>query len=289
MNNWKQSSKINRPALRFYGSQWSNAEWILSLMPPHDNRYIPFAGGLNEIIQFEPAKNEVAHDTDGRIINFFEVLRKRRDELVEQILLTPWHIDEYRLAATISDNFLEDARRFWCLCAMSVQGGPKPGKSGFRWLSEAKGRLGKTSNDAVKINHLFAIAERLKDVQFACANGLDLIRRVSHVDNSLYWLDPPFAHVTRSNGGNGYSEEWSDDRHEELANLLHEVVGYVLITGYAYDVNGKENELYKRLYGDWYREDKVARTNSGGERIQSIWMSQKTRDALRKGQMRLGI
>lgn len=286
---WKQSAKVTRPALRFHGSQWSNAEWILSLMPPHDNRYIPFAGGLNEIIRFKPAKNEVAHDTDGRIINFFQVLRTQCDELIEQILLTPWAKAEYELSHEIADSPLEDARRYWCNSWQSVQGGGQPGNSGFRWLAEAKGRRSKTSNDAVKINHLFAIAERLKSIQFACESGLDLINRTSHIDNSLYWLDPPFVHTTRANGGNGYSEEWGDGKHEELAIAIHNVTGYALITGYAYNKDGSENELYGRLYGDWERVDKVARTNSGGERIQSIWLSPRTKEALAKGQMKLGI
>lgn len=289
MNNFNKQTKVTRPALRFYGSQWSNAEWILSLMPPHDNRYIPFAGGLNEIIQFEPARNEVCHDTDGRVVNFFKVLRERCDELVEQILLTPWAKSEYELSHKKADDPLEDARMYWCNSWQSVQGGGQPGKSGFRWLAEAKGRRSKTSNDAVKINHLFAIAERLKSIQFSCNNGLDLIRRTSHIDNSLYWLDPPFVHTTRANGGNGYSEEWGEDRHEELAIAIHNVTGYALITGYACNKDGSENALYGRLYGDWIRHDKVSRTNSGGERVQSIWVSPKTQEALSRGQMRLNL
>lgn len=238
-------------------------------------------------MQYPPARNEVACDSDGRIVNFFKVLREQKDELIEQILLTPWAEVEYDASHEIADDSLEDARLFWVNSFYSVQGGPKPGNSGFRWLSEAKGRYGKTVNDGIRIDHLFAVAERLKFIQLLHMDGLDLIKRLKDVDNSLFWLDPTFVHSTRANGGNGYKEEWSDGKHEELAELAHQVVGYCLITGYAYDTNGQENALYGRLYGDWIRHDKTSRTNSGGERVQSIWVSPRTQEALSRGQMKL--
>lgn len=71
--------------------------------------------------------------------------------------------------------------------------------------------------------------------------------------------------------------------------MLHTVTGYALITGYAFNKDGSENELYSRLYSDWHREDKISRTNSGGERVQSIWMSPKTKQALSQGQMKMNI
>ncbi|MCB0763014.1 MAG: hypothetical protein KDC12_15925, partial [Flavobacteriales bacterium] len=51
--------------------------------------------------------------------------------------------------------------------------------------------------------------------------------------------------------------------------------GYVVVSGYACD-------LYTELYEShgWHRVDKEAQTNSGGKRIESLWLSPRTYAAL---------
>lgn len=264
---------ITRPALRYYGSQWNNAPWIIAHWPAHDTRVIPFMGGLNDELRAPRAKLTNASDLDGRVVNFFQVLRDRPAELVEAIHLTPWHEGEYAISQDRVDDPLEDARRFWCACWMSVQGGPNPGNSGFRWQRALETRWAAPSNDGAIIDHLHAVAERLKHIHFLQRDGLDLIE--SHIGNkhALIWCDPPFVATTRANGGRGYGNETSTQLHEDTAFLLRKHTGYALITGY-------DSELYQQLYADWLRVDKPCRTNNGGERVQSLWISPRTWAAL---------
>jgi len=71
--------------------------------------------------------------------------------------------------------------------------------------------------------------------------------------------------------------EQDEHFHVESAALLRNAQGYVVISGY-------DCPLYTELYEDhgWHRVDKEAQTNSGGKRIESLWLSPRTWEALQK-------
>jgi len=270
---------ITRPALRYYGSQWNNAPWIISHWPTHHTRIIPFAGGLNEELRAPIAQLTNAGDLDGRVCNFFQMLRNRRDDLIHAIRYTPWHESEYLTSKTAVNDPLEDARRFWCTCWMSVQGGPNPGNSGFRWQRSIENRWNVPAQDGIDILHLYAVADRLAHIHFFNRDGRELIEKHIGNEGALIWCDPPFEASTRANKGRGYSHETDEQLHRDTAALLHRHVGYALITGYDCD-------LYQELYADWLRVDKTCRT-TGEDRIQSLWLSPRTWSALERERMPL--
>lgn len=273
---------ITRPALRYYGSQFNNAPWIAEYMPAHNVRVIPFAGGLNDEIRWEPVKVVNATDLDGRVINFFTVLRDQPNELIHALRLTPWHYGEYAISQRSADDPLEDARRFWCACWMSVRGGPKPDTSGFRWQRSVESRWSTPAEDGLNIDHLYHVANRLRHIHFIQGNGLELIDRHAGVEDALIWCDPPFVKDTRANGGRGYRDESSLELHQAIATALHKCVGYALITGYGWNKDGSKNAVYEELYEahDWRRVDSERRVNGGGTRVQSLWISPRTWKAL---------
>ena len=63
--------------------------------------------------------------------------------------------------------------------------------------------------------------------------------------------------------------------HGEMSELLRSCPGHVIVSGYAC-------RLYVDLYErhGWQRVDTVAQTNSGGNRVESLWLSPRTVDAL---------
>lgn len=273
---------IKRPALRYYGSQWQNAPWIIAHWPAHETRVIPFMGGLNEELRATRAKLTNASDLDGRVINYFTVVRDRPGELVKAIHLTPWHEGEYEISQVPVPDPLEDARRFWVACWCSVQGGPNPGKSGFRWTKDRAGRWSTPATDSMNIDHLFLVAERLRHIHFLKRDGLELIDAHAGVENALIWCDPPFVADTRAKTREGYTHETSEQLHRDIATLLNRIAGYAAITGYGWNEDGTKNALYENLYeaNGWIRVDKECRVNSGGSRTQSLWLSPRTRAAL---------
>ena len=120
---------------------------------------------------------------------------------------------------------------------------------------------------------LWAIAERLCTVQFENIPATQCIEKFDN-EQCLIYFDPPYPHAERSHK-NEYLFEWTDADHHQAADLLRQCAGYVIVSGYACD-------LYRDLYEahGWKRVDKEARTNSGGKRIESLWLSPRTVEAL---------
>lgn len=94
--------------------------------------------------------------------------------------------------------------------------------------------------------------------------------------NTLFYVDPPYVHSERTRTKE-YEFEWSDEDHVKAADFLNRVEGYVIVSGYAC-------ELYSDLYEakGWERIDKITSTNSGGKRVESLWLSPRTKKALNR-------
>ena len=264
----------SRPALRYYGSKWQLASWIYSYLPPHEHRVIPFAGSLSDTLRWPMPKLETANDLDGRVFNFFKVLRDRPTELIRAIKLTPWHEAEYQQSREPSLEPFEDARRFWTTCWMSIQGGPNPSKSGFRFMKSREKRFSIIPSDATNIDHLYDVAERLKHIQFLNKDALEVIAKFQDEPNTLIYLDPPYVSETRATT-TGYTHEGDEDLHTAVARLVHECAGYIVICGY-------DSVLYDELYPDWHTVRHPSRVNGGASKIETLWLSPRAWQALKR-------
>jgi DNA adenine methylase len=267
---------ITRPALRYYGGKWNLAGWIISHFPAHKNYLEPCGGAASVLLQKPPSPLETYNDLDGNVVNFFRVLRNDFDELIRLIELTPWSRIEYEMCHDKAVSPVEQARRFWVLCWMSVQGGTHDSVLGSHWrrAKHADSRRGTPPpKDGTDIYHLYKIANRLKQVQIESDDWHVCLKKYDSPETLIYH-DPPYVGKTRGNG-NRYALEWSNEQHAEAAELLNQCAGMIVISGYACP-------LYAELYEEngWIRRDKLAQTNSGGERIESIWISPRTWQAL---------
>ena len=256
---------VTRPPLRFYGSGWQRAAWSVGYMPAHSVYCEPCFGSASTLLHKPAAKLEIANDLDGRVINFFQVLRARPGELVEAINLTPWHEGEYRAALAVADDPLEDARRFFLTCWASVRGGPAAGPGDFRWQKKMT-RRSAAVRDVANLGHLLQAAERLKNVQFLQRDALDVIGRMAGT-GALIYFDPPYLASTRVNR-RGYRHEPAAAWHVEAADLLRAHGGPVIVAGYR-------SALYEGLYEahGWQRVERRQGTNSGGSAVECLWLS----------------
>ena len=260
-----QVTAVRRPPLRFYGSGWTRARWTVAYMPAHAVYCEPCFGSGSVMLQKSAAKLEVANDLDGRVTNFFEVLRTRPAELVEAVNLTPWHELEYRRALVLAGDPLEDARRFFLTCWASVKGGPAPAAGDYRWQKKNT-RRSAAVRDVANLGHLLAAAERLKNVQFLNRDALDVIGKMQGT-GALIYFDPPYLASTRVNR-RGYRHEPATAWHVEAADLLRVHNGPVIVAGYRSD-------LYAGLYEahGWRRVERRQGTNSGGSAVECLWLS----------------
>lgn len=266
-----------RPALRYYGGKWNLAPWIISHFPKHLNYVEPCGGAASVLLQKPRSALETYNDLDGNVVNFFRVLRDQPDELIRKIKLTPWSRAEYELSLQPCENSTERARRFFWSCWQCMNGGTYSEKTVNDWRSNKYGEQCLSDRGHKHEKNLHQIAARFEDVQIENRPALNIVERYDNED-SLFYFDPPYVTNTRAQGER-YALEWTDANHIEAAILLHQCAGYVVISGYACP-------LYADLYESqgWQRIDREAQTNSGGKRIESLWLSPRAQEALGKPQ-----
>lgn len=266
-----------RPALRYHGSKWLMAPWIISHLPVEHGVYVePFCGALAVLLRKRRSALEVANDLDGEVVNFFAMLRNRTDELIEAIRLTPYARAEMELAMEPAEDDLERARRFY-VKAYQTQSGPT-GRWRSGWRISTKSHVAPSMTFA-NVEHLYEVAERLRGVAFECAAAAEVIKRYDSAD-TLFYLDPPYVSETRGRWkGHAYAHEMSTDDHLALAAQLHEVKGMAVLSGYRCD-------LYDEQFADWHRVDYTARTDRGYA-VESLWLNDAA--VARGRQKRLGL
>lgn len=268
-------NSIKRPALRYYGGKWKLAPWIISHFPPHKNYVEPCGGAASVLLRKPRSPLETYNDLDENVVNFFRVLRDQPDELIRKIRLTPWARAEFELSREPVQDPIENARRFFVSATMGISQKPFDKTTGMRTQSfygQTYSRIIFQINDD-SLSHLWSVVERLTDVQIENRDYKYLIERYDYPE-TLFYVDPPYIAETRATPNN-YAFEWTDDDHAEAAELLRQAAGYVVVSGYACP-------LYTELYEahGWQRVDKEAQTNSGGKRIESLWLSPRTVTAL---------
>lgn len=267
-----------RPALRYYGGKWRLAPWIISFFPPHMNYVEPCGGAASVLLQKPRSPLETYNDLDGNVVNFFRVLRDKPDELIRKIRLTPWAREEYEKSLEACEDEVERARRFYFFLWATISAGTGDKKAvNFATITSTIHVRKACRPEILKPESNWAnlelVASRFIGVQIENLEAMKFVEKYDDVDTVIYF-DPPYVSVTRAQPER-YSFEWTDAQHIEAASLLRRCQGYVVISGYACPLY---TELYEN-YG-WQRHDRETQTNSGGKRIESVWLSPKTVRAL---------
>jgi DNA adenine methylase len=265
--------KITNPPVRYTGSKWRIASWVIGQFPEHKCYVEPFGGGASVLFCKNPSRQEVINDLNNDVVNFFSVLRTRPDELVQAILLTPFAETEYRdsyATGSITDA-LERARLFYVRSKMSFGSGEARWVTGWRYQKSDK-RGKSITQEWSQVDHLYAAARRLKSVQIACSDYSIILQRFDSPE-TLFYVDPPYPASTRYENRDYYRHEMLEDaKHIEMAGRLNQVQGMVVLSGY-------DCPLYADLFAGWRKLEKPARTNGNHEAVECLWISPRCDDA----------
>ena len=192
----------------------------------------------------ETSPVETYNDIDGEVVNFFKVLREKKNVLIEQIGLTPFSREEFGIACELDPNLtsLERARRFY-IRARQVRTGLAQTASIGRWANckntSRAGMSGVVSRWLGGVEQLDFIAERLLRVQIENRPAIDVIKLYDGKE-TLFYCDPPYIHTTRGDT-KSYGFEMTDYDHIELAETLNSIEGLAAVSNY-------ECELMEELY-----------------------------------------
>lgn len=260
-----------RPVLRYHGGKWKLAPWIVGLMPPHRIYVEPFAGAASVLIRKPRSYAEVYNDRWDVVVNVFRVLRDplKAERLKNDLELTPFARTEFM--AVGQDSSADDVEQARQTILRSFAGFGSAAtnaeySTGFRANSHRSGTT--PAGDWANFpSHIRTFVERLRGV---CIENRDAVELIPQHDGpqTLYFVDPPYVHSTRNmNRGNAsYAVEMSDEQHRQLAQVLRDCVGMVMLCGY-------ECDLYSELYGDWEVIERAALADGARKRTECLWLN----------------
>ncbi len=255
----------SRPLLRYHGGKWRLANWIIEHFPEHQIYVEPFGGAASVLLRKPRVYAEIYNDLDNEIVNLFHVMRDDGLLLREKIELTPFAREEFHMSYTPADDPIEQARRtlvrsFMGFCSASATGY----KTGFRANSNRSGTT--PAHDWRNLPANFeALIDRLRGIVIENKDALKVIDQHKNREDALFYVDPPYVPSTRDKGAD-YRYEMSEQQHYELAAVLRQVAGMVVLSGYRC-------ALYDELYADWQRRDRKAYADGARVRVESIWLS----------------
>src|SRR5262249_21413647 len=233
--------------LKWHGGKRYLARRILDLMPKHRHYVEPFAGSLAVLFARDPdderfwvedtssqrGVSEVVNDLDGRLVNFWRVLRDpvsfaafRRLCEATPLSRAVW---QEALAAADAPDPVKDAWAFFVEVRQSRSGQ----RQSFTPLTRSRTRRGMNGNASERLSAVDGLADahaRLRRVVVEDVPAVALIRREDG-PGTLFYCDPPYVHETRVTR-DAYAVEMTTAQHRELLDVLLGCRGKVILSGY---------------------------------------------------------
>lgn len=250
--------------IKYPGSKWSLAKWVISFFPHHHSYLEPFFGSGAVLFNKTRSNIETVNDLDGNVVNLFEWIKKDPERLAYEIYWTPYARQVYENAfAAVPEDSFGKAVNFYIRLNMGHGFRTNGGKVG--WKNDVQGReRAYASQDWCHLpEKIMQAAERLRGVQIENKPAIDLIRRFNY-PNTLIYADPPYVLSTRH--GKQYKCEMDDKEHNDLLDVLLWHKGPVIISGY-------ENKLYRDRLQGWYKAEAISYSQVCSQKKEVIWMN----------------
>lgn len=278
------AKKLRSPIV-WFGGKGHMVNKLLPLIPKHKIYVEPFGGGANLLIAKEPSPVEVYNDLDSGLVNFFRVLRDKEkfQRFYEQVQLIPYSREEFYYCRDTWENEKDDVMKAvkWFVVMRQSFGGML-GQGWGASVSHSRRNMASTSSRwLTTIEELPDICNRLLRVQIEHNDFRKIFKMYDSVD-TFFYVDPPYVPETRSELK--YKHEMSIDDHKDLVNMLLNIKGKAILSGY-------DNKIYTTLEkSGWYKLtfdvtcSAVGRTKKTGllgegslkkhqKRIECVWLS----------------
>lgn len=250
--------------MKYPGSKWGIASWIIDRFPEHHSYLEPFFGS-GAVLFNKPRSNiETVNDLDGNVVNLFEWIKKDPERLAYEIYYTPYARQVYEDAFTIvPEDSLGKAVNFYV--RLNMGHGFRTNGEKVGWKNDVQGReRAYAALDWCNLPEMILqAAERLRGVQIECTDAVKLIQRFNN-PKVLIYCDPPYVLSTRH--GKQYRCEMDDKDHSELLSVLLVHKGPVVLSGY-------ESDLYNDRLRGWYQEETMSYSQIGSKKREILWMN----------------
>lgn len=235
-----------RSPLKWVGSKNRIMPQLAAYLPKGKRLVEPFAGSCSVLLNTD-YNMYVAGDSNPDLINFFEQVKHRPNDLIEtaEYLFTNFTGNDYY---TVRDEFnrrnantLERAAMFLYL-----------NKYGFNGLCRynAKGEFnvpsGKRKNIPVPGVEILAASDRLQGTKLMCADWLTTLLEVREGD--VVYIDPPYIPVSATANFSDYTKEgFGMDDQIKLRDALLDLGQYGIPVVVSNSYTKKTLELYQQF------------------------------------------
>lgn len=261
-----------KAVVKYPGSKWGLAKWIISYFPEHHSYLEPFFGS-GAVLFNKPRSNiETINDLDGNVVNLFEWIRDDPERLAHKIYFTPYSRQVYEDTFwVVPEDSLQKAVNFYI--RLNMGHGFRTNGEKVGWKNDVQGReRAYAAKDWCSLpDRILQAAERLRGVQIECRPVVDVIRRFDS-PKVLIYADPPY--VLSARHGKQYQCEMDDRGHEDLLDVLLDHKGPVLLSGY-------DNALYSDRLRGWHREEAVSYSQIASRKTEVLWMNFEPEEQIR--------
>ena len=260
-----------RPMVRWLGSKWRMAPWVIEHLPPHELYVEPYGGSASVLMRKPRSPVEVLGDLDDELLNLYAVIRDpvAAGRLYLVCTFTPFSDAEFRLAMRrlpADADPVERARRMIVRHAMQLSPdvrGETQG-TGFRRYTGSARRVAAADWEAFP-EALADMTARLGRVVIERLPAVETIRKHDR-PGALFYVDPPYVHATRQEVRKGYAHEMTDGQHRELLDCLLGLEGMAVVSGYA-------SPLYDEALAGWRRVTREVTDHARQRREEVLWIS----------------
>ncbi len=260
--------------LKWHGGKAYLASRIVAMMPPHLHYVEPYFGGGSVLLAKNPeGVSEVANDLNGDLMNLWhtladESLFARFCRIVQAVPFCE-SVWEHNAHASGLDG-VDAAVAFFIKCRQSLAGR----MDAFASISRNRVRRGMNEQVSAWLTCVEGLPEvhaRMKRVVILNRDALHVIRQQDGV-NTLFYLDPPYLHETRSTTGE-YTHEMTADQHLELLNLLGSIEGRFMLSGYRSDMYDSAERDYGWICTEFDLPNNAAGGKEKQRKTECVWMN----------------
>ena len=258
---WSDEMKA---VMKYPGSKWAIADWIINFFPEHHSYLEPFFGSGAVLFNKPRSHIETVNDLDGNVVNLFEWIRRDPERLAHEIYFIPYARQVYEKAFTTApEDSFGKAVNFYI--RLNMGHGFRTNGEKVGWKNDVQGReRAYASQDWCSLpGKIMQAAERLRGVQIENRPAVELIERFNY-ENVLIYCDPPYMLETRH--GKQYQCEMDEQDHNDLLDVLQAHRGPVVLSGY-------ENSLYNDRLSKWHREETVCYSQVCSKKRELLWMN----------------
>ena len=261
--------------INWYGGKYYMAKDIIEIFPEHKMYVEGFGGAAHVLFRKERSELEVYNDLHNGLYLIFKLLRENNEEFIRKLSLTPYSRQEFEDSKSwiYEENEIEKARKFYVRTMQSVA------SNGGWCYAKSKSRRGMCQSVSRWLGNieenLTSAIERLKEVQIENLDILELIKKYDKED-TLFYLDPPYIQDTRKQK-KSYDCEMTNEQHKELVDVLINVKGKVVLSGYDHPIYNKlsENGWSKVVLGEYAKRSEKSNEGELSKGKEFVWVNYK--------------